>query len=153
VFFDKKHPLADKGGRVYLHRHLASIKIGRWLSKEDHVHHVDENKLNNSPDNLQVLSNSDHVKIHSRPKKFVACKTCGGPVPSGRKVNCSKKCANISFESRRKIVIDKSVLEKLVWEEPMVSVAKKLNVSDVAIKKKCKSLGIKTPPIGYWNNK
>jgi len=33
------------------------------------IHHIDENRCNNSPDNLQVLCNSCHSKHHSR-KRF-----------------------------------------------------------------------------------
>lgn len=41
-------------------------------------------------------------------------------------------------------------LEKLVWSKPMIQVGKELGVSDKAIGKRCKKLGIKTPPQGYW---
>jgi hypothetical protein len=29
-----------------------------------HVHHIDENKTNNDPSNLQIMNNSDHQRIH-----------------------------------------------------------------------------------------
>lgn len=64
LFHDRKHPLADKRGRVLYHRHIASVKIGRWLTKEEHVHHIDDNPLNNSPSNLEILSHSEHASKH-----------------------------------------------------------------------------------------
>jgi len=33
------------------------------------------------------------------------------------------------------------------------TLAKKFGVSDAAIAKQCKKLGIKKPPRGYWNDK
>jgi len=36
---------------------------------------------------------------------------------------------------------------------PTTEVAKRLGVSDVAIGKKCKQLGIEKPPRGYWQKK
>lgn len=64
-FIDKEHPLATGNSfRVYVHRHIASIDRGYWLSTDEHVHHMDENKLNNDPTNLIVLSAEEHARIH-----------------------------------------------------------------------------------------
>jgi DNA-binding Lrp family transcriptional regulator len=43
-----------------------------------------------------------------------------------------------------------ATLAKLVWEMPFTEIAKRLGISDVAIRKRCKKLGIETPPQGYW---
>lgn len=37
-----------------------------------------------------------------------------------------------------------------VWAQPVVKVAERYGVSDVAIHKVCKALNIPTPPLGYW---
>lgn len=42
------------------------------------------------------------------------------------------------------------LLKILVWKKPVLQVAKDLGVSDAAVKKRCKRLGIPTPPRGYW---
>jgi len=47
-------------------------------------------------------------------------------------------------------VWDREVLEKEVWSEPIRQLAKKYGVSDVAIHKHCKKMGIKLPGRGYW---
>lgn len=45
----------------------------------------------------------------------------------------------------------KMVLSKLVLTQPLVKIAKKLGVSDVAVKKRCKKLGILTRGRGAWS--
>jgi endogenous inhibitor of DNA gyrase (YacG/DUF329 family) len=75
-FQDKDHPLAYKSNyRVYFHRHCASIKLGRWIERDEHTHHLDGNKQNNKLDNLMIVDNSTHAKIHNpiQPRK---CRTC-----------------------------------------------------------------------------
>jgi hypothetical protein len=47
-------------------------------------------------------------------------------------------------------VWDHDVLQKQVWSEPIRQLAKKYGVSDVAIHKHCKKMGIKLPGRGYW---
>lgn len=47
-------------------------------------------------------------------------------------------------------VYNRETLYREVWEEPVSTVAKRYKVSDVAIHKVCKSLGIPTPSLGYW---
>lgn len=47
-------------------------------------------------------------------------------------------------------IYDRKTLYKEVWETPVTEVAKRYKVSDVAIHKVCKALGIPTPPQGYW---
>jgi predicted transcriptional regulator of viral defense system len=50
-------------------------------------------------------------------------------------------------------VWDREVLEKEVWSEPIRQLAKKYGVSDVAVHKHCKKMGIKLPGRGYWAKK
>jgi hypothetical protein len=40
---------------------------------------------------------------------------------------------------------------KLVWTMPTCKVADKFGVSDKAVEKWCKKLGVQKPPRGYWN--
>lgn len=47
--------------------------------------------------------------------------------------------------------IDAKQLESLVWSKPTIELAKEFGVSDVAIGKKCTSLGVTKPPPGFWN--
>lgn len=48
-----------------LHRDIVEQALGRLLSKDEVVHHIDGNKLNNDLSNLQVLSPSEHARLHA----------------------------------------------------------------------------------------
>lgn len=55
----------------HTHRIVAEEKLGRELRKGEVVHHIDENKRNNSPDNLMVLSSqAEHFRIHFKPAQY-----------------------------------------------------------------------------------
>ena len=43
------------------------VRLGdrKYLRPEISVHHIDGDKTNNSPDNLLVVTNSEHQKIHA----------------------------------------------------------------------------------------
>lgn len=63
---DHPHP-ADhkKSGLKYIleHRLVMEKHIGRYLSPDEVVHHIDENPSNNHIDNLELFSSqSEHVK-------------------------------------------------------------------------------------------
>lgn len=46
------------------HRIIAEIMLGRPLRRGEIVHHRDENKHNNHPDNLEVMTQAEHARHH-----------------------------------------------------------------------------------------
>ena len=75
------HPFANCDGFVFLHRLIAeqylltdenSVVVDgvRYLSPCFEVHHIDFDKTNNNPANLQILSKSDHMKLHQALRKL-----------------------------------------------------------------------------------
>jgi hypothetical protein len=61
---DPPHPKRNSKGLYPLHRVVAENKIGRLLESWEHAHHVDGDKFNNSEENLEVLTASEHGKHH-----------------------------------------------------------------------------------------
>lgn len=58
------HHLADVRGYAYEHRVVAEQKIGRRLRRGDVVHHINGDKTDNRPGNLEVLNKSEHRLRH-----------------------------------------------------------------------------------------
>ena len=50
-----------------VHRRAMEKKLGRLLKKGEIVHHKNENKLDNNPENLELLTGKEHYKKHVVP--------------------------------------------------------------------------------------
>lgn len=144
-FMDKDHPLASKAGRVYHHRHVASIKEGRWISLSDVVHHLDSDRANNRPENIVVISRSVHAVIHrdSAPRLKKRCAFCGEQfITKIEKMKyCSQKC---SQKSRRSALFQVSFdeLKKMMSLYSAEKIGKKFGISGTAVRKRCRNIGI-----------
>jgi hypothetical protein len=70
LIYKKEHPNCNSDGYVLEHRLMVEGKIGRYLEKNEVVHHIDGNKKNNDISNLMLFkSNSEHIKHHQLIKK------------------------------------------------------------------------------------
>lgn len=50
------------------HRRVMEAHLGRKLTSDEVVHHIDENKHNNSLSNLQLVTRAEHARIHFTKK-------------------------------------------------------------------------------------
>ncbi len=48
------------------------------------------------------------------------------------------------------IIVRRNELYDQVWKEPMSSLARRYNISDVGLAKVCRKLNVPIPPRGYW---
>lgn len=116
---DYKGHLVCSGGRV--HRLIMEKHLGRKLSKKEIVHHIDGNRQNNSLGNLEVLTRSEHSKLHSRRRwkghrVNSRCSVCGKRISkpmyyiqkyyNGDIEDYKKRgmCRNCYYQSRRWLV-------------------------------------------------
>ena len=145
-FYDPQHPLAIGIGCVYLHRHEASLKIGRWVTSSETVHHRDENKLNNKHDNLKITTEHNHslhhaIKRGGIPKQLKTCPMCSEYfLGTHQRVHCSHKCyalAKRRTEWPSKLEL-KQEIETMTW----VALGRKYNVSDNAVRKWARKYGL-----------
>jgi hypothetical protein len=66
----KDHPRAHKyTGFVFEHIAVAENNIGRRLKPDECVHHINGIKDDNRPDNLMVMTKSDHMRFHGKERK------------------------------------------------------------------------------------
>jgi hypothetical protein len=82
--------------RTYLHRDIWEHTHGRKIRKGWHIHHVDHDPDNNSPDNLAAISPSKHSAHHSRHRERFerSCDRCGRVYSAGMRWGrwCSSSC-------------------------------------------------------------
>lgn len=97
------HPKSTKYGYVLEHRAVAENKIGRVLAADEVVHHINHNRKDNRPENLQVMGSQAHRKLHAKKGRSyvnLVCSQCGAKFVRERRqvhavsigVVCSRKC-------------------------------------------------------------
>ncbi len=71
-----------KSGYILEYRYIMEQKLGRLLLPKEIVHHIDGNKMNNNPDNLELMTNKEHCSYHSKLNQIkrwvdLTCNFCG----------------------------------------------------------------------------
>ena len=153
--YQPDHFCANKAGKVYQHILVMVEHIGRPLYENECVHHIDRIRSNNELSNLLLLTRSEHALLHALEDRAVQkierkCKNCGISFSATTRLFCSTECYH---NSNVRFYITADELRWLVWSMPSTKVANLLGVSDTAIKKRCRKLGIDKPPRGYWSAK
>lgn len=139
-------------GWIYEHRVIAEEFMGRPLRDDEEVHHLDEDKLNNHPENLLVLPNSQHLKLHAWMKRMNIdptayptryCKTCNKVLAVVLVNYCSTACAAVGTRKVTRPTRDELIDD--ISKLPMIWVGAKYGVSDNAVRKWCKAYRIEIP--------
>ena len=158
VYLPDHHRAIKSGslkGYVYEHMLVAERMLDRHLTSVEEVHHLDQNRSNNSPDNLLVLIGPMHSKLHGWMNKHVItpttthqeridrgcvrCKTCQEPIHPDD-IYCSPDCSALG--SRKVERPTKEQLVLLLETNSFLSAGRLYGVSDNAIRKWCHSYDI-----------
>ena len=60
------HPAANLYGYIEESRLLMEGELGRYLLPEEHIHHKNLDHTDNRIENLQILSNPEHARLHMK---------------------------------------------------------------------------------------
>jgi hypothetical protein len=52
------------GSTIGEHRYVMEKHLGRELSSDEIVHHIDEDRSNNDLSNLQIMTREEHARLH-----------------------------------------------------------------------------------------
>jgi hypothetical protein len=164
-----QHPNARSNGTVLEHRLVAEMKLGRYLKPEETVHHKDENRTNNHPDNLIVFrTNADHSRFHKigvlkdmgdgtyvcpvKEAEIKKCKFCGKYYIYDKAHKHNKFCSWECYVENKDNIFEEKVmnnkipnkeeLEVLIHSVNFIKIGEMYGVSDNAVRKWCRKYNL-----------
>jgi hypothetical protein len=67
LIYSPNHPYPDFLGKYcYEYRLIMELILGRYLTKDEVVHHINGDETDNRIENLQIMSQSEHINIHKK---------------------------------------------------------------------------------------
>lgn len=145
------HTYCGTHGWVYEHIFLMERELGRILKDGEQVHHLDGNRGNNRLENLVVISQGHHVRIHkwmersgidNAPyEKYPSCEHCNMTLQYRQIKFCSTEC-ELTVRRSRSNKPSKEELSELSTHLPFTKIGTMFGVSDNAVRKWCKSYEI-----------
>ncbi len=70
IIYKPDHLYCCPKGYVLEHRLIMEEVIGRYLTEKEVVHHINENRTDNRPENLKLFKGiGDHTRFHTQSKK------------------------------------------------------------------------------------
>jgi hypothetical protein len=132
-YFRKKKYMSE-------HRLVMEKKIGRYLLPHEVVHHIDDNKTNNHPDNLELFqNNAEHLR-----------ETLKGKIPQWSEDGISRIRHGNSKENRRFVAILKNAIRRESGEDAPLSkseVARYLRQLGKSAKQACEMVSLHALPL------
>ena len=65
------------GRRMLEHRWVMEQVLGRPLRSDEQVHHINHDRLDNRPENLEVVTSAEHGRRHTFHPVTKSCVICG----------------------------------------------------------------------------
>ena len=64
LIYKPKHPYCNKDRYIQEHRLIIEKHLGRYLHPFEVIHHKNRVKIDNRLENLEIITKSEHIKIH-----------------------------------------------------------------------------------------